>query len=157
VVAPGGPGLGKLVDGYDLAIQPAPDGLRFDEARLARIAAAWLARPTSPVARDERMIDVRTLVEDVTVLDEAAALRVTTALGWDQGPLLCARVRVSAAGSARPAEVARALGVWGDDDPRARHAFVARLGLRGLDREPAPAAAPRMSDNPGRDQLASPR
>jgi radical SAM family uncharacterized protein/radical SAM-linked protein len=142
VVAAGEPGLGKLVDGYDLAIQPAPDGVRFDEARLARIAAAWLSRPTAPVVRDEKTIDVRALVDDVAVIDADAALRVTAALGWDPGPLLSAGVKVSAAGSARPAEVARALGVWGADDPRARHAFVARLGLRGLAREQA-----RMDDN----------
>ena len=142
VIGPGGAGLGKLVTGYDLLIQPAPDGLRYDGDRLARIAAAWLARSTSPVARDEKTIDVRALASDVAVIDERAALRLTTALGWDEGALLQVTVKVSAAGSARPIEVARALGVWGADDPRARHAFVARLGLRGLD---AMANAPMMT------------
>ncbi|HVV86289.1 MAG TPA: hypothetical protein VHE35_24705, partial [Kofleriaceae bacterium] len=126
-------GLGKLVTGYDLLVQPAPDGVRFDGARLARLAGAWLARPTSLVARDERVIDLRALVDDVAVLDEAEALRLTAALGWDAGALLRATVKVTATGSARPVEVAKALGVWGPEDPRARHAFVARLGLRGLD------------------------
>ena len=131
VVAPGEVGLGKLVTGYELLIQPAPDGVRFDVARLTRIAAGFLARATAPVARDDKQVDIRALVDDVAVIDEAAALRLTTALGWDEGPLLRVTVKVSALGSARPVEVARALGVWGDDDPRARHAFVARLGLRG--------------------------
>jgi hypothetical protein len=39
------------------------------------------------------------------------------------------RVRATADGSAKPSEVARALGVWGADDPRAPHALVARLGV----------------------------
>jgi len=40
------------------------------------------------------------------------------------------RVRATTEGSAKPAEVARALGVWGaGDDPRAPHARVARLGV----------------------------
>jgi hypothetical protein len=41
------------------------------------------------------------------------------------------RVRVSstAEGSAKPSELAKALGVWGSEDPRAEHALVARLGV----------------------------
>jgi hypothetical protein len=43
--------------------------------------------------------------------------------------VLRARVHATADGSAKPTEVARALGVWGSDDPRAPHALVARLGV----------------------------
>ena len=39
------------------------------------------------------------------------------------------RVRATAEGSAKPSEVAKALGVWGPDDARAQHALVARLGI----------------------------
>src|SRR5205823_5647056 len=35
-------GLGKLIDAVDLAIQPAPDGIAHDAARLERIATALL-------------------------------------------------------------------------------------------------------------------
>jgi hypothetical protein len=38
-------------------------------------------------------------------------------------------VRSTAEGSAKPHEVARALGVWGSEDPRAEHAGIARLGV----------------------------
>jgi radical SAM family uncharacterized protein/radical SAM-linked protein len=139
IVAPGTPGLGKLVTAYDLLVQPAPDGMRHDAARVGRIVAAFLARTEAPVARDEKSIDVRALVEEASVIDGAAAERLTTALGWDDTALIRVRVRVSAAGSARPVEVARAFGVHGDDDPRAPHARLARLGLVGVS---APAAGP---------------
>jgi hypothetical protein len=42
-------------------------------------------------------------------------------------------VRLAAEGSAKPVEVARGLGVWGSDDPRATHALIARLGFAGLE------------------------
>ena len=62
------------------------------------------------------------------IADEAART-LCAALDWADGPLLRARVRATADGSAKPSEVARALGVWGPDDPRAQHALVARLGV----------------------------
>ena len=120
-------GLGKLIRAVDLAIRPASDGIVHDAARLSRIAAAFLARDTAPVARGERSVDVRALVEELDVIDEATALRLCAALDWPPGPLLRARVRATAEGSAKPAEVARALGVWGLEDPRAPHALLARL------------------------------
>lgn len=130
------PGLGKLIDAVDLVLRPAPDGIAFDAARLSRIAARFLARDAAPVerARGEskkpaRTIDVRALVSEVDVIDDEAAARLCTVLDWAEGPLLRARVRATSDGSAKPAEVARALGIWGDDDPRAPHALVARLGV----------------------------
>ena len=53
-------------------------------------------------------------------------------------------------GSAKPAEVAKALGVWGSDDPRAQHALVARLGVvKAADRGQVPrrvASLPVVAD-----------
>ena len=132
ILAPGQLGLGRVVTGAELIIAPAPDGVRFDEARLGRIAAAFLARSEAIVARGDKAIDVRALVDHVVVIEAQTALRLTTVLGWDDGPVLAARVKLSAAGSAKPIEVARALGVYGAEDPRARHAQVARLALVGL-------------------------
>jgi len=63
------------------------------------------------------------------VIDGEAALKLCAALDWAPGPLLRARVRATADGSAKPAEVAKALGVCGPDDVRAQHALVARLGV----------------------------
>jgi hypothetical protein len=68
-------------------------------------------------------------VREVDVLDGDAAAAITRALDWPATPLLRARVSTTADGSAKPSEVARALGVWGADDPRAEHAKVARLGV----------------------------
>ncbi|MEZ4404710.1 MAG: TIGR03960 family B12-binding radical SAM protein [Kofleriaceae bacterium] len=140
VVPPGSLGLGKLVTGTDIAVAPAPDGMRFDEARLARIAAQFLARPEAIVARKDKSIDVRGLIDGVEVIGGLAATRLTAALGWDDGPVFAVRVQASAAGSAKPIEVAKALGVYGPDDPRAVHARLARLALVGLDGEALAAA-----------------
>ena len=49
--------------------------------------------------------------------------------GEDAPALVRARVRATAEGSAKPSELARALGGWGSDDPRGEHALVARLGV----------------------------
>lgn len=122
-------GLGKLIDAVDLLIQPAADGIAHDVARLQRIAAALLARPEAKVARGDKQIDVRALVLELGVIGDEAALTLCAALDWANRPLLRARVRATADGSAKPSEVAKALGVWGPDDPRAQHALVARLGV----------------------------
>ena len=142
VLPPVQPGLGKLVTAADYVVAPAPDGLRFDEARLGRIAAAFLAREQAIVARGDKAIDVRALVGEVDVIAGPAAARLTAALGWETGPLLRARVGISAAGSATPIEVAKALDIYGPDDPRARHALVARLALIGLEAPVAVVAPP---------------
>jgi radical SAM family uncharacterized protein/radical SAM-linked protein len=125
------PGLGKAIGAVDLIVRPAPDGMAFDAARLGRIAAAFLAKPSVVVAREakSKQIDVRALVTEVDVIDGDAAVRLAGALDWPSGPMLRVRVSATAEGSAKPAEVAKALGVWGHDDPRAEHALVARLGV----------------------------
>jgi len=122
-------GLGKLIDAVDILIQPAADGIAHDVARLDRIAAALLARPEAKIARGDKLVDVRPLVLELGVIAGEAALKLCAALDWAPGPLLRARVRATADGSAKPAEVAKALGVWGPDDVRAQHALVARLGV----------------------------
>jgi radical SAM family uncharacterized protein len=123
------PGLGKLIDAVDLVILPAPDGIAHDAARLERIAAAMLARPDARVARGDKQIDVRAFVLDAGVIADDAARALCAALDWQVAPLMRVRVRTTSEGSAKPSEVARALGVWGTDDPRAPHAQVARLGV----------------------------
>jgi hypothetical protein len=135
-------GLGKRIDAVDLVIQAAPDGIAHDAARLERIAAALLARPEARVARGDKLIDVRALVLDASVIADDAARRLCAALDWPDAPLLRVRVSATADGSAKPTEVARALGVWGTDDVRARHALVARLGVVS---GAAQAMAPRVA------------
>jgi radical SAM-linked protein len=122
-------GLGKLIDAVDIVIQPAADGIAHDAARLQRIATALLARSEARVARGDKLVDVRALVLDLDVIAGDAALTLCAALDWANGPLLRARVRATADGSAKPSEVAKALGVWGSDDVRAPHALIARLGV----------------------------
>jgi len=123
------PGLGKLIDAVDVVIRPASDGMAFDAARLARLSVALVAKTEARVSRGDKSIDVRPYVLDVSVLDGDAAAKVCTALDWAVAPLVRVRVRMTAEGSAKPSEIAKALGVWGSDDPRGEHALVARLGV----------------------------
>jgi radical SAM family uncharacterized protein/radical SAM-linked protein len=143
------PSMGKLIQACDLVIAPAADGMAHDAARLARIAEAFLARDRAIVMRDEREIDVRGYVAGIDVIEGDEAARLCRALDWPEAPaLLQVRVQVTPQGSAKPVEVAQALGVWGNPDPRAPHALVARLGFPGVepvDAAPAPgdpASAP---------------
>ena len=136
------PGLGKLIDAVDVLIQPAPDGMVFDAARLQRLAAALLAKPEAKVARGDKLVDVRTHLVEVGVVDGEAAAKLCAALDWPSGPLFRARVRATSDGSAKPSEIAKALGVWGSDDPRGAHALVARLGVvEASAHVPPPASA----------------
>ena len=145
-VAPGKPdaGLGKLIDAVDIVIQPAADGIAHDAARLERLAAALLAKPTAVIARGDKQVDVRALIHEISVISDEAARTLCAALDWSDGPLLRVRVKATAEGSAKPSEVAKALGVWGIDDVRAQHAQVARLGVvSGHARAVPPAALAR--------------
>jgi radical SAM family uncharacterized protein/radical SAM-linked protein len=135
-------GLGKLIDAVDIVIQPAADGIAHDAARLQRIAAALLARSEVKVARGDKLVDVRALVLELDVIADEAALKLCAALDWAHGPVLRARVRATADGSAKPSEVARALGVWGSDDVRAPHALIARLGVVAGATRALPVAEP---------------
>ncbi|MGE0545540.1 MAG: TIGR03960 family B12-binding radical SAM protein [Kofleriaceae bacterium] len=135
------PGLGRLIDAVDVVIRPAPDGITHDAARLTRIASAFLAKPEAKVTRKDKTIDVRALVIDVDAIDGEAAAKIVAALDWPAGPLLRVRVRATSEGSAKPHELARALGVWGNDDPRGDHALVARLGVVAVGSGGFPMAA----------------
>ena len=123
------PGLGKAIDAVDVIVRPAPDGMVFDRARLSRIAAAFLAKTSAIVMRGDKQVDVRVLVYEVDVIDDEAAAKLGAALDWPAGAMLRVRVSATSDGSAKPAEVAKALGVWGPEDPRAEHALLARLGV----------------------------
>ncbi|HSD89837.1 MAG TPA: TIGR03960 family B12-binding radical SAM protein, partial [Kofleriaceae bacterium] len=113
-------GLGKLITAVDIAIRPAADGIVHDAARLSRIAQAFLAKDELRVSRGDKQIDVRSLVSDVDVIAGDAATALANALDWGATPaLLRARVRATAEGSAKPSEIARALGIWGPEDARA--------------------------------------
>ena len=130
-------GLGTLIDAVDVLIRPAPDGMAHDASRLARIAQAFVAKTSAPIVRTghkgekerQKTIDVRALVADVDVIADEASEKLCAALDWPTAPLLRVRVRSTAEGSAKPAEIARALGVWGSDDPRGTHAQIARLAM----------------------------
>ena len=143
------PGLGKLIDAVDVLIRPAPDGMRFDAARVQRLCAVLLARTAAPVARGDKTFDVRPLVLELDVVDGEAATKLGGALDWpvtEGDALIRVRVRATAEGSAKPSEVARALGVWGGEDLRAEHALVARLGV--VETVPAPTAVPAPRPRP---------
>ena len=123
-------GLGKLINAVDVLVQPAPDGILYDAARLERIATTFLAKASAPVSRGDKTIEVRHLVSTVDVIAGDAATKLCAALDWGAATaLVCVRVSATAEGSAKPSEIARALGIWGAEDPRAEHALVARLGV----------------------------
>ena len=123
-------GLGKLIQAVDVAIRPVADGIAHDAARLERICAALLAKSAAVVMRGDKSIDVRSLVIEASVISGDAAMKLCAALDWPDAPALVrARVRATAEGSAKPSELAKALGIWGSDDPRGDHALVARLGV----------------------------
>jgi radical SAM family uncharacterized protein/radical SAM-linked protein len=131
-------GLGTLIQAVDVLIRPAADGIAHDAARLERLAAAFLAKPECLVSRGKsaeskkpaRDIDVRALVTEVSVLADEAAAKLCGALDWPTAlALFRVRVRATAEGSAKPSELAKALGVWGSDELRGDHALVARLGV----------------------------
>jgi hypothetical protein len=84
------------------------------------------------VARKDKHIEVRGLVEEVSVLAGPAADKLLAALDWPAAPgLVRARVKVAPDGSAKPIEVARALDLAGDDVPGGPRAALARLGFVG--------------------------
>lgn len=144
------PGLGQLIRAVDVVVRPAADGMAHDAVRLQRISDAFQAKPTCIVKRNERDIDLRALVVDVSVIADEAAERLCAALDWPPAPaLLRARVSATAEGSAKPSEVARGLGVWGPDDPTATHALVARLGVV----EAAPVIGAERVQSPTSPQL----
>jgi len=150
------PSLGHDVQAYDLLVGPAPDGITYDGRRLERIARRALEADELLVDRDTKkrgphQADIRPLVMDVSVVAGDAATRLNAALDWPDEALLRVRVAVTPTGSAKPVELARALGVWGKEDPTAPKARLARLGLLGLDADgaerdpidvPAPVAPP---------------
>lgn len=149
-VAPGDRGLGKLVHAVDVLVRAAPDGMRMDVARMSRLVSAFWAKDSAIVLRPgksegrsgpgpARPVDVRGFAMEADVIADEAALKLCAALDWPVAEALArVRIRASADGSAKPSEVAKALGVWGPEDLRAEHALVARLGCVI---DPAAAAA----------------
>jgi radical SAM family uncharacterized protein/radical SAM-linked protein len=130
---PAAPGLSRRIDACDFLIQPAPDGIAPDAARLAAIAARFLDQTRVEVIRGDRSLDVRGYVADVTVIAADAAARLCEVLRWPATPaLLGALVHVTPNGSAKPSEVARALGIAGGGSPVAPRARLARLGMFAL-------------------------
>ena len=133
---PGSPSLAKLLRGYDLLVRPA---VACAPHELAARIDGFLAAASVPVARGERQVDVRAMVDELDVLAGDVADRLCAALDWPAAPaLLRARVTVAPDGSAKPIEVARALGIAGGESPGHPRCTLARLGFASTD--PALAA-----------------
>jgi hypothetical protein len=164
LLPPGSPGLGRVIAAVDLLVRPAPDGIMFDGARVQRLADRFLSaervvvqRPGKHGTREAgREIDVRALVQALEVVQGDAARALCEALDWPaSAALLRARVKATAEGSVRPVELARALGVWGADDPRAEHALLARAAVVISPPEVAPTLAPLPPADAGVGDVAS--
>ena len=123
--------IAKTVRAYDLLIRPAEDGIRFDPTRLQRIIKRFLSEQKILIARKNKQIDVRAFVDTVELVQGEQLEILCDTLSWDAEGLLQVRVGVTPTGSVKPIEVAKALRVWGKDDPRAPHAQLARLGFPG--------------------------
>ena len=148
------PGLGKLIQAIDVVIRPAADGMPYEEARVGRLVGAFLAKNSVLVPRvangdkKARDIEVRGLALDASVIAGDAAAKLCAALEWPDAPaLISVRVRATVEGSAKPAELAKAFGVWGPDDPRGDHALVARLGV-------VPGSTEQVYANPAKTHTA---
>ena len=139
-LGPSSPSLAALLRGYDVAIRPAEKlSVHQLEARVAR----FLAAESLHVARKEKQIEVRGLVEEVSVLAGPAADKLLAALDWPAAPgLVRARVKVTSDGSAKPIEVARALDLAGTEQPGAPRAALARLGFVGASDSDATSDVP---------------
>ena len=132
-VAEGEKRLSRCIDGFDLLVSPAPDGIEYDEARCARVAARLLERETIEIPRKAKMIEVRQYIDDVQVVDSEAATRLCAAFDWEKrSALLRVKVLAPPTGSAKPTEVALALGVAGSDALTGPKARLARLGFWGV-------------------------
>ena len=117
--------------GVDPARFTATDAMLEEVVTLRRAVRALFAKavaPGEPSSADAARLPGFT--EAVATVN-AATMAVPTAprLDWPEGGLIRVRVTATSEGSAKPSEVAKALGVWGSDDPRAEHALVARLGV----------------------------
>ncbi|HET6613415.1 MAG TPA: TIGR03936 family radical SAM-associated protein, partial [Kofleriaceae bacterium] len=141
-------GLGKVVAGYDLLLAPPRDAAWDPEA----LAASFLAREHAEVVREKKTIDVRPLVEQVEVVTGHGCDKLVAALSWaDVRSLLRCRVAVLPDGSARPREVAAAIGgdqLW-PASLRAPRARMARLGFAFKPTAGHQAQAPWAMAGPG--------
>jgi hypothetical protein len=131
--------LSRLIRSYDLALAPPADGAGADsapgaEVELLRRVREFSAAKKVMVARGDREIDVRGLVESVDLFDIESARALARVLSWSgTPPLVRARVAVLPDGSAKPIEVAAA--IFGREPERQGAPRLCRLGFPGLERE----------------------
>ena len=126
-------GLAKAITSYDLLLVPAPDGIRMDAARLHRIANRFLQAQDVFVARKQRQVNVRAFTSEIEVVEGKFAHNLCQVLDWPHTDAIYrARVSVTPTGSVKPAEVAKALGIWGGEGMYAPRALLARLGFASV-------------------------
>ncbi|MCS6914677.1 MAG: TIGR03960 family B12-binding radical SAM protein [Myxococcales bacterium] len=136
LVPEGAPALSRCIALADLAIGiPVESGV--DLSRLLDPTGADLNFLNLKIERvrqgERRTIDLGQFLQQAHLLEEAEAAAVREQLGWPTSlAVLRARVRASAEGSARPAEVAAAL-LRRDPPPGTRYARLQILGPGGTD------------------------
>ena len=119
--------LGRLIESFDLLINPVCDGPVTD-SRLDALVGRFSNYEVAEVSRKDKIINVRPLVSEIELLDDSSSAMFAKAAGWDAKTLIRARVLVSPKGSAKPIEVAEAVGVGGT---LRRRPDLARLGFAG--------------------------
>ncbi len=147
-LADGEPAVARLISLADFALS-----LPLDEAAAQAACAAVMARDTLPSERGEgkerRAVDVRRFLVGLEPLGGADLVRARLEWQDDGQTLILLRVRAGSDGSARPAEIGRAL-LAAAGLPLETPVRVARLRLRGEQagalvdpmQPPAPVAAP---------------
>jgi len=134
--------LAKTISSYDLVLQAAPDGMAHTAERLQRIADAFMIKDRVIIDRKGKPIDVRALVGEIEVFDTEASKVLCELLQWNASPaLLRVRIDWSNSGSAKPFEVAQALGIW-EGASSLVHAEIARLGFQSDESAGVGAASP---------------
>lgn len=123
--------LGKLIDGYTLLIQPAPDGIVYDERRLGGIVERFLAKESVIVERKQKKVDVRGYTLAASIVPDLEQVRLAAALDWPNQAMIQVHMRVTATGTAKPREVAEAMGIGGT---LVNRPLMARRGFSGLDK-----------------------
>ncbi len=133
------PSLGKLVTSYDLLLLP-PERARADGSAIERAVSGLLGRERIEVERKKRRVDIRPLILEARVVRARAVRGLCLVLGWspdlaeaDDSALVWVRVGCTPDGSAKPQEIAAALGLVEGEGESDADVWLARLGFQGVE------------------------
>jgi len=136
------PSLGKLVTAYDLLLLPPAHPRRTERSAVEVAVADLLGRERIEVHRKGKRVDLRPLIAEMRAVPASAAREACDLLGWspdfvdpadDEAALVWARIGCTPDGSAKPQEIAEALGILGPGGEDPGVCWLARLGFQGVE------------------------